>query len=80
MEQILYQALQINGNDITEKTVKNKLPDALDYEQCMRMILDIGAQIELLKRYQNSTDQTDDLDTIIFSSINHLAAAMQTSG
>ena len=51
MEKILYQALQINGNDITEKTVKNKLPDALDYEQCMRMILDIGAQIELLKEH-----------------------------
>ena len=51
MEQILIQALQINGNNITEKTTKNKLSSDLDYEQCIRMILDIGAQIELLKEH-----------------------------
>ena len=51
MEQLLLQALQTNGNNITEKTTKNKLTDALDYEQCLRMILDIGAQIELLKEH-----------------------------
>ena len=49
MKQVLMQALQINGNSIDTSTIKNKLPDALDYEQCMRMILDIGTQIELLK-------------------------------
>ena len=31
-------------------------------------------------RCRNSKNQIDDLDAIIFSSINHLAAAMQTSG
>ena len=49
MEQLLIQALQINGNKITEKTTKHNLSNTLDYEQCMRLILDIGAQIELLK-------------------------------
>ena len=51
MERILIHALQINGNKIDEKTTKNKLPNALDYEQCMRLILDIGAQIEILKEH-----------------------------
>ena len=27
------------------------MPSDLDYEQCMRMILDIGTQIELLKEH-----------------------------
>ena len=48
---------------------RNPFTDILNY-----------AQIELLKRCQNSKNQNDDIDTIIFSSINHLAAAMQTSG
>tara|TARA_B100001121_G_C18657695_1_gene607267 strand:+ start:15 stop:677 length:663 start_codon:yes stop_codon:yes gene_type:complete len=48
---------------------RNPLTDLLNY-----------TQIELLKRYHNSKDRTDELDIIIFSSINHLAAAMQTSG
>ncbi len=48
---------------------RNPFTDILNY-----------AQIELLKRCQNSKNQSDDIDTIIFSSINHLAAAMQTSG
>ena len=48
---------------------RNPFTDILNY-----------AQIELLKRFQNSKNQNDDIDTIIFSSINHLAAAMQTSG
>ena len=48
---------------------RNPFTDILNY-----------AQIELLKRCQISKNQNDDIDTIIFSSINHLAAAMQTSG
>ena len=48
---------------------RNPLTDLLNY-----------AQIELLERYQNSKVQSEELDIIIFSSINHLAAAMQTSG
>ena len=49
MEQILIQALQINGNSINASTKKTELSITLDYEQCMRLILDIGAQIESLK-------------------------------
>ena len=49
MEQILIQALQINGHDIDTTTKKSELHDTLDYEECLRLILDIGAQIELLK-------------------------------
>ena len=49
MEEILIQALQINGNSINESTKKTELSNTLDYEQSMRLILDIGAQIESLK-------------------------------
>ena len=48
---------------------RNPFTDLLNY-----------AQIVLLKRCQNSKDQSDDIDIVIFSTINHLAAAMQTSG
>ena len=48
---------------------RNPFTDLLNY-----------SQIELLKRYQNPNQQTKESETIIFSSINHLAAAMQTSG
>ena len=48
---------------------RNPFTDLLNY-----------SQIELLKRYQNPDQQTKESETIIFSSINHLAAAMQTSG
>ena len=61
----------LERNKVIRSSINHRKPltDLLNY-----------AQIELLKRHQNSKDQTDDLDTIIFSSINHLAAAMQTSG
>ena len=61
----------LERNKVISSSIKyrNPLTDLLNY-----------AQIELLKRYQNSKDHIDDLDIIIFSSINHLAAAMQTSG
>ena len=49
MEQVLMQALQINGNTIDSSTKKTALSNTLDYEQCMRLILDIGTQIESLK-------------------------------
>ena len=61
----------LERNKVISSSIKYRNPftDLLNY-----------AQIELLKRYQNSKDQIDDIDIIIFSSINHLAAAMQTSG
>ncbi len=61
----------LERNKVISSSIKyrNPLTDLLNY-----------AQIELLQRYQNSKDQNNDLDIIIFSSINHLAAAMQTSG
>jgi len=65
-----YKSL-LERNKVISSSIQHRNPftDMLNY-----------AQIELLKRCQNSKNQIDDLDTIIFSSINHLAAAMQTSG
>ena len=48
---------------------RNPFTDLLNY-----------SQIELLKRHQSLDQQTKESEAIIFSSINHLAAAMQTSG
>ncbi|MFL3005679.1 MAG: phosphoenolpyruvate carboxylase [Candidatus Neomarinimicrobiota bacterium] len=65
-----YKSL-LERNKVISSSIQHRNPftDMLNY-----------AQIELLKRCQNSKNQIDDIDTIIFSSINHLAAAMQTSG
>ena len=61
----------LERNKVISSSIKYRNPftDILNY-----------AQIELLKRCQNFKNQNNDMDTIIFSSINHLAAAMQTSG
>ena len=48
---------------------RNPFTDLLNY-----------GQIELLKRYKKLKTKDENLDKIIFSSISHLAAAMQTSG
>ena len=48
---------------------RNPLTDILNY-----------AQVELIERNQNSKGDNSDLDSVIFSSINHIAAAMQTTG
>ena len=48
---------------------RNPLTDILNY-----------AQVELIERNQNSNGDNSDLDSVIFSSINHIAAAMQTTG
>ncbi len=48
---------------------RNPFTDLLNY-----------GQIELLRRYKRLKTKDENLDKIIFSSISHLAAAMQTSG
>ena len=48
---------------------RNPLTDILNY-----------AQVELIERNQNSNGDNSNLDSVIFSSINHIAAAMQTTG
>ena len=48
---------------------RNPFTDLLNY-----------GQIELLRRYKQLKTKDENLDKIIFSSISHLAAAMQTSG
>ena len=59
---------------------RNKVISAsIDYRNPFTDLLNY-AQIELLKRNQDFEKQTQESDAIIFSSINHLAAAMQTSG
>ena len=61
----------LERNKIISSSIKYRNPftDLLNY-----------AQVELLKRNQDSKKQAEEFDAIIFSSINHLAAAMQTSG
>ena len=49
MEEILIESLKINGNDVDSDTKKLSITTPLNYEECLRLILDIGAQIELLK-------------------------------
>lgn len=47
-ENLLISTLKYGGAIVGEKTTK-LLESSLDYEQCTRMILDIGGQIEILK-------------------------------
>ena len=49
MEEILIESLKINGNDVDSDTKKLPITTPLNYEECLRLILDIGAQIEMLK-------------------------------
>ena len=48
---------------------RNPLTDLLNY-----------AQVELINRSRNSEKEDPELDSAIFSSINNIAAAMQTTG
>ena len=65
-----YKSL-LERNTIISNSIdfRNPLTDILNY-----------AQVELIERNQNSKGDNSDLDSVIFSSINHIAAAMQTTG
>ena len=49
MEEILVEALSNNGNDVENSTVKKALTQRLNYDECLRLLLDVGAQIEALR-------------------------------
>ena len=49
MEEILLEALSNSGNDVESSTDKKALSRRLDYDECLRLLLDVGAQIELLR-------------------------------
>ena len=49
MEALLIEAIQNNNNNVDSSTKKTALNNILDYEECLRLLLDVGAQIELLK-------------------------------
>jgi hypothetical protein len=48
LEKILISAISTGGAIVGEKTISIE-ESSLDYEQCTRMILDIGSQIEILR-------------------------------
>ena len=59
---------------------RNKIIDnSIQFRNPFTDILSI-AQVELLNRYKNSDKNDIQLDNAIFVSINHIAAAMQTTG
>ena len=59
---------------------RNKIIDnSIRFRNPFTDILNI-AQVELLNRYKNSDKNDMQLDNAIFGSINHIAAAMQTTG
>ena len=49
MEEILVESLSNSGNDVENSTDKKALKKRLNYDECLRLLLDVGAQIELLR-------------------------------
>ena len=66
----LYDSL-LERNRIISNSIdfRNPLTDLLNY-----------AQVELINRSRNFEKEDPELDSAIFSSINNIAAAMQTTG
>ena len=48
-ESVTTKSLLYGGTSLVSSTVKKDLPKHLEYGQCLRLLLDIGAQIENLK-------------------------------
>ena len=74
----LYAYKKITGyNSLLER---NKVIDSsINFRNPFTDILNF-AQAELLSRYRESNKKDSKLDNAIFISINHIAAAMQTTG
>ena len=77
-ERTLYAYKKITGyNSLLER---NKVIDSsINFRNPFTDILNF-AQAELLSRYRSSNKKDSKLDNAIFISINHIAAAMQTTG
>ena len=77
-ERTLYAYKKITGyNSLLER---NKVIDSsINFRNPFTDILNF-AQAELLNRYRQSNKKDSKLDNAIFVSINHIAAAMQTTG
>ena len=77
-ERTLYVYKKITGyNSLLER---NKVIDSsINFRNPFTDILNF-AQAELLSRYRESNKKDSKLDNAIFISINHIAAAMQTTG